>query len=200
MELGWIKMRKFSKPKYPTKQTINLAAQEIDYVKLKKFILSFVVCSIGLILFIKFGVIDRFKLAEETKNNYLEIEQQIQMIEKSIEQQGELQELYDRLNNTFLSESEAKEIDRIEIMDMVEKCIFDKANIASIHITNNQITVSVIDTTLTSVSEIVAALEDNEKTAYVTVFTAQTKNLEQSAGKVTADIMVQLKAEEDSNE
>lgn len=193
-------MMKLSKPKYPTKQTINLAAQEVDYAKLKKYVLGFVVCSIASILFIKFGVIDKFKLAEETKNAYLEKEQQIQMIEESIKQQGELQALYDRLNNTFLSESEAKQIDRIEMLDIVENCILDKANITSININNNQITANVMDTTLTAISEIVAALENDEKIAYVTVFTAQTKNPEQSNKKVVADIMVQLKSEEGSNE
>ena len=193
-------MIKFSKQKYPTKQTINLVAQEIDSVKLKKIIISVTVCSICLILFAKFAVLDRFKLAEETKNSYLEKKQQIQMIEESIKEHGELQELYNKLNNTFLSESEAQEIDRIEMINIIEQCILDKANIESIHISENQVIVTVINTTLTSVSEIVAALEENEKTAYVTVFTAQTKKIEEAGGKVSADIMVQLKPQEGSDE
>ena len=64
-------MMRFSKPKYPIKQNINLAVQEIDQVKLKKVAISVVLCSICIILFVKFAVVDRFKEAEEIKKIYL---------------------------------------------------------------------------------------------------------------------------------
>ena len=63
--------------------------------------------------------------------------------------------------------------------------------IISITITANQVMITVEDTTLSEVSEIVAKLEDDEKTAYVTVSTAGTDEGEKRA--VSADIMVQLK-------
>lgn len=193
-------MIKFSKTKYPTKQTINLATQEIDYIKLRKFIVGTMVCTVGLACFIKFGILDRVARANEIKSIYLEKEQEIQLIEKSMEQYGELQELYNRLNNTFLSESEKRAIDRIEMLNMIEQCVLKHANVDSIKINDNRITVNVIQTTLTDVSDIVADLETQPETAYVTVFTAQTNQSGQADGKISADIMVQLKIEEERHE
>lgn len=200
MELGGVVVIRFSKPKYPDKQTINLVVQEIDKVKVRNQLISFVLFLICLAAFTKFAVIDRLKQAEEAKCAYLEIEQQIQSMGERTKEYGKVQDLYSKLNNTFLSESEAVEIDRMEIMSIVEECVLDKANMESINITKNQVMIAIVDTTLDAVSEIVAALESNEKTAYVTVSTAGTEKSGEENKTISADIMVQLKAEGNNNE
>lgn len=200
MELGGVVVIRFSKPRYPDKQTINLAVQETDKVKVRNQLISFGLFLICLVVFAKFAVIDRLNAAEEAKRAYLETQQQIQMMGERTKEYSKVQELYSKLNNSFLSESEAVEIDRMEIMSIVEECVLDKANMESINITKNQVMISIVDTTLESVSEIVAALEANEKTAYVTVSTAGTEKSGEENKAISADIMVQLKTGGDNNE
>lgn len=185
-------MIQFSKPKYPDKQTINLAANEKDKVDVRILLASFVLFLICLATFVKFAVIDRLNAAEEAKRTYMEAKQQIQMLEERTKEYAKLQDVYSKLNNTFFSAQEAAEIDRMEIIDMVEDCVLDKADIESINITGNQVLISIVDTTLASVSEVVAALQADERTAYVTVSTAGTGRVEELGGNVSADIIVQL--------
>lgn len=194
MELGGRVVIRFSKPKYPDKQTINLAIQETDKINVRNQLIGFGVFLIGLALFVKFVVIDRLDAAEEAKRAYLQTKQQIQTLEERTKEYSQLKELYSKLNNTFFSESEVGEIDRIEMIGIVEDCVLDRADIESMNITGNQVIITVVDATLTSVSEIVADLQANEKIAYVTVFTAGTGSLEKVDGTVSADIMVQLKS------
>lgn len=187
-------MIQFFKPKYPDKQTINLAIQETDKINVRNQLIAFILFLIGLALFVKFAVIGRLNAAEEAKRTYLETKQQIQMLEERTKEYSTLKELYSRLNDTFLSPSEAGEMDRMEIIGLVEDCVLDRADIESINITGNQVMIAVESTTLSAVSEIVAALEANEETAYVTVFTAGTGSLQKMDGTVSADIMVVLRS------
>lgn len=194
MELGGAVVIQFFKPKYPDKQTINLAIQETDKINVRNQLIAFILFLIGLALFVKFAVIGRLNAAEEAKRTYLETKQQIQMLEERTKEYSTLKELYSRLNDTFLSPSEAGEMDRMEIIGLVEDCVLDRADIESINITGNQVMIAVESTTLSAVSEIVAALEANEETAYVTVFTAGTGSLQKMDGTVSADIMVVLRS------
>ena len=184
-------MINFSKPKYPEKQVINLAMQETDRVDPRIQIGCFVVFLVCLAVFVKFAVINRIQMAEDAQRAYEETERQIQMLEERTKDFDEVRKVYRQFDNAFLSESEASEQDRMEIMEMVEECVLKKADMRSIAITANQVRITVEDTTLSDVSEIVSKLEDDEKTAYVTVSTAGTDEGEKRA--VSADIVVQLK-------
>lgn len=199
MELGGAMMQ-FLKPKYPDKQTINLALKETDAISVRNQIIAFGVFIICLGLFVKFAVIGRLEAVEQAKRTYLETQQHIQTLEERAKEYNEVKKLYGRLNDTFLSESEKKEIDRMEIINLIEACVIERADIERMSITGNEVTITIVDTTLGAVSEIVAALEKDDRTGYVTVFTAGTDSQKQQAGTVSADIMVQLRQEVKDNE
>lgn len=193
-------MIQISKPKYPNKQTINFAKQESNKVDTRIQIGSFALFLIFLAVFVKFAVIGRIDAANEAKREYLETEQQIEMLLESTKDYEIVQKEYRKFNSGFLSESEAAEVDRMEIIDMVEDCVLDKADIKNINITANKVIIILGNTTLPFVSEIVASLEEDEKTSYVTVSTAGTGTWQKHGSTVSANIMVELKPEVKNNE
>ena len=190
----------FLKQKYPDKQTINLALRETDAISFRNQMIAFGIFIICLGLFVKFAVIGRLEAVEQAKRTYLETEQYIQILEERSKEYNEVKKLYNKLNETFLSEAEKKEIDRMEIINLIEACVMNLADIERMSITNNQVTVTIVDTTLGAVSEIVAALEKEDRIGYVTVFTAGTDTQNKQTGIVSADIMVQLRQEVEENE
>lgn len=200
MELGGGVVIRLTKPKYPEKQSINLAMQETDKGNPRILVGGFVLFLLCLFLFVKFAIINRFDAAREAKNTYLETVEEIQSLEERTKEFDEVQKVYRQFDNSFLSESESAELDRVEIINMVESCVLDKGDIEAISITAHQVMIRLGNTTLPFVAEIVAALEAQEETVYVTVSTAGTEALNQQDGIVSANIMVQLKSGGEKNE
>lgn len=193
-------MIQFLKPKYPNKRTINFAKQETDKIDVRIQIGGFILFLICLAVFVNFAVIGRLNAANKAKREYFATEQQIQMLLERTKDYENVQKEYRQFNSEFLSESEAVEVDRMEIIDMIEKCVLNKAEIENINITANKVVITLDNTTLPYISEIVAALEEDEKTAYVTVSTAGTRAWEKNDSTVSANIIVQLKPEVKNNE
>lgn len=193
-------MIRVRKPKYPEKQSINLAMQETNKEALKIIVGGTVVFLLCLSVFVKFAVINRVTAAREAKNRYLETEEEIQWLKERTKDFEEVQKVYRQFDNSFLGESELAELDRVDIINMVERCVLDRGDIEAISITSNQVMIRLANTTLPYVSEIVAALEAEEETVYVTVSTAETETLKQQDGTVSAKFMVQLKSGGDKNE
>ncbi len=186
-------MLEFSKPKYPQKQTINLAVEETNGIGKQGQVAIFFVFLIVLGLFTKFAVIDRIDEAEKAKNEYIRTEEQIKQLTDRVKNYNEVQQVYRQYDDSFLSESEKIEIDRLEIIDMIEQCVKDEAQIKEIRISSNQVSIVLEETRLSYVSEIVARFQEDERTSYVTVSTAGTGNVKDESQIVSADVMVQLK-------
>lgn len=193
MELGG-SMIQLSKPKYPEKQTINLAKQENNQIDPKISIGSFLIFLFLLMLFVKFAVIDRIQVANNAQHTYEQLKQQIEDLKKRTEQYEEVRKEYRQFDDAFLSEEEAGIQDRLEIMTMIETCVGKNANMTNMTITGNQVHIVIDQTNLSEISKIVARLEKEDLTAYVTVSTAKTASEENKTGYVTADVVVQLKA------
>lgn len=200
MELGGGVVKRLRKPKYPEKQTINLALQETNKEALKVMVGGTILFLLCLSLFVKFAVINRVMAAREAKNRYLETEEEIKWLKERTEEFEEVQKVYRQFDDSFLGESELAELDRVDIINMVERSVLDRGEIEAISITSNQVMIRLESTTLPYVSEIVAALEAEEETVYVTVSTAETETSKQQDGTVSAKIMVQLKSGGDKNE
>lgn len=194
-------MIEFSKPKYPTKQTINLARKDTNGIGKTTQIVLFLLFCICLWIFTKFAVIHRIEEAEHAKREYKRTEELIRALEDKAANYDEILAKYRQYDNSFLSETERIEMDRLEIIDMVEQCVKNQAEIKEINITSNQVSIKLEETALSYVSEIVARFEEDERTSYVSVSTAGTGTTNKENQIVSADVMVQLKSGgEQSNE
>ena len=200
MELGGGEVIGLKKAKYPEKQSINLVMQETDKGSLKVLMGGVVLFLLCVSLFVKFAIIDRFDAAREAKKTYLETVEEIQNLKDRTKEFDEVEKVYRQFDDSFLSEAESAELDRVELLKMIEGCVLDKGDMEAISITSNQVMIRLGNTTLPYVAEIVAAFQAQEETAYVTVSTAGTGTQNQQDGIVSANIMVQLTSEGEKNE
>lgn len=187
-------MIQFTKPKYPVKQTINLAIQNRNKLKNSIQLGIFVLFLFFLTLFVKFAVIDRINAAVEAERLYKETQKQIELIQEKTKEYDEVLQAYRIYTNAFYNDSEAAVLDRLDIINFVESCVLNKADIRNIKIADNILTIALENTNLPSVSEIVAAIEEDKRAVYVTVTTASNgDNLKQN-NTVSANIVIKLKS------
>lgn len=187
-------MIQFTKPKYPVKQTINLAIQNRNKLKNSIQLGIFVLFLFFLTLFVKFAVIDRINAAVEAERLYKETQKQIELIQEKTKEYDEVLQAYRIYTNAFYNDSEAAVLDRLDIISFVESCVLNKADIRNIKIADNILTIALENTNLPSVSEIVAAIEEDKRAVYVTVTTASNgDNLKQN-NTVSANIVIKLKS------
>ena len=194
MELGGVAMFELTKPQYPKKQTINLAVQEVKGISKEWQIAIFCVFILLLILFTKFAVIGRIEQAEKVRNEYIQTAETIRDLNERLKDYNNVQQIYRQYDTSFFSESEKSEVDRLEIIEMIEECVNSEAYTREIRIASNQVALYLEETKLSYVSEIVARLQSDERASYVTVSTAGTGNIQDENQMVSADIMIQLKA------
>ncbi|WP_066719346.1 hypothetical protein [Clostridium sp. Marseille-P299] len=187
-------MIQITKPKYPVKQTINLAIQKKNRLKTSIQLGSFVLFLLVLAVFVKFAVIDRINAAVEAERLYKETQKQIELLQEKTKEYDEVLKAYRIYTNAFYNESEAAELDRLDIISFVENCVLDKADIRNINIADSMLTIALENTNLPSVSEIVAAIEEDERAVYVTVTTAANGNNQKQNKTVSANIVIRLKS------
>ena len=181
----------FIKPKYPEKRTINFAKQIKTTPKYSLILGGGAIGVILLVIFVKFGFVDQFQSVGKAQETYQRLQAQIDEMKEITKNYSEVTDLYRRMGNDFLTEEEAAEWNRLDVLKIAEDSVKDRGEIESISITSNQLMITLDKTSLDLVSAIVADLEKQEETAYVTVSTAGTG---QNNNQVPADIFVYLKS------
>lgn len=189
--MGKLSKKKVGKIKYPEKTSINLALSDRDTGENKLPVLFFVIFLIVLMVFVKFMVIDKLAAANEARSAYQEMQYSIGELKEQNAIYDEVKADYSHYGNGYLNEEERIEQDRLEIINAISKKVLPKANISSLQISGNVATLTIANTRLSVVSEIVAALEDSDIVSYVNVTTAGTQNDESAS--VSASMVINFK-------
>lgn len=184
----------YSRPKYPSKRSINLVKKEMRLQEKRTLIVG-CIALVLLLVIVGSGIVNRMQEVERAKELYHRTEQQIASLNEHLKDYETVANQYLQYDDSFLSEDEGGMVDRLEMIARIESCIQDNASIQEIRITSNQALISLEETTLTKISDMVALLEAQESTSYVTVYTAETNKEKAEEQVISADIMVQFKSE-----
>lgn len=192
-------MKKITKAKYPEKTSINLAMREDEQGDSKLYIALFALFLVALGFFVKFAVVNQMAKATAAEAAYTSTMSEIQALEDYTKDYAQVKEEYSHYSNGYLNEEESAQADRMQVLNLIESCVFTRADVQSFELTGNTVTVTISETQLTTVSAIVSALQADERTEYVTVYTAGTNNRETGSQLVTANIMIELRAGGDAS-
>ena len=186
-------MKKITKDRYPEKTSINLVMKEQEQGNWKAQLAIFAVFLVLLGVFVRVEVVGRLNSVMEASAQYSDMQSQIAAFQQYNEDYEQVEEAYSHYSNNYLTEEEKALQDRLQIFEMLEMYVMPHAQIQSIEISENTVTVIISKTNLNIVSSIVAMLEGDSRTSYVSVSTAQTG--EDKNGKtVTANLVIGLKA------
>ena len=159
---------------YPSKTTMNLYQGDTQTTDVRKVIITAVLLAAGILLFVKFGVLDQIDRVAQ-KEAELATQKQIAM---SLTQQygdfNEIKELYDAYQARLGSNA----VDVIAVLDMVEKNVKSTTDVSAIVISDGTLTLTLYNVALDKVGDLAKELEGQDIVQAVNVSTATTQNAE----------------------
>ena len=190
--------------KLPTKRTVNLAV-----IGRKKSNFALAVPGILIIvllaaLFSKFAVVDRFNQVYRAQAEVRSLQNRVDEGYRKIESFGDLQITYAHYTYSDMSTEELTLADRSDILDLLARCVLDRADVSAMNLKGNVLTISVTGITLSETNAIVSNLEKDDMVNFCTVTTAATdtvadtdndghlEHVETNTSIVTAQIVVYL--------
>ena len=180
---------------YPNKQYINIldGMKSDDNRTLE--ILIFIIFLIALAAFTKFGVIDKISEASSAEAAYNEVQRQITELKEQNADYDKVKKDYSHYGLGYLDDTEILLVDREDVLDLLDKYVLKNADIKTLNVTDNTVTLTVEKTRLNAISSIVKELEADPDVAFVTVNVAGTDR-EVNAGsgnkQVTATMYIEL--------
>lgn len=178
---------KVGKDSYPTKTTMNFIVDEQAKVN-KISVVVFIFFLVLLALFTKFGVIDTLSKTSDLQSNYNSYQAQISDLTNQLKDYDEVEEKYNAMVGTYLNEDEASSVYQSDIVSLIDEDVMPYVSVTNYTISGNEITVYTGVTDLNTVSTVLAKLQADERTDYVTI--SRTLADSTDTNKVTADIQI----------
>lgn len=180
---------------YPNKQYINILDGMKSDEKRTLEILIFIIFLIALAAFTKFGVIDKISEASAAEAAYNEVQRQITELKEQNADYDKVKKDYSHYGLGYLDDTEILLVDREDVLDLLDKYVLKNANIKTLNVTDNTVTLTVEKTRLNAISSIVKELEADPDVAFVTVNVAGTdRDVNTGSGnkQVTATMYIEL--------
>lgn len=185
------------KNEYPSKKTVNLIINEKTISSPTRAIPVFLGFLAVLALFVKFGVmvpLDRMYAAQAALG---QVQSELDGYIQYNRDYDEVRERYSQYFSDYLNEDEAVLQDRLEVLNLLEERVMNRADIESISIRGNVCRMVITELPLYQVSAIVEDLEESPLVQYISVSTASTEKRAddeeaQSQQSVSADLTITL--------
>lgn len=181
------------KESYPTKKTMNFVVDK-EAESNRKSILVFFVFIVLLALFTKFGVIDFLNKTSALESAYATSNEQIASLNDTLKEYSSVEEKYNSMVGSFLSDSEKFCLNRPEILKMIDEDIIPNVSVSNINANDENVSVYTGLTDLNTISRVVDILQKDDRTTYVTV--SRTVADSEDTGRVSAVIEITCKNEE----
>lgn len=142
------------------KRTMNFVRQQSGPSANRVLSMAVVVLAV-LLVFFKFGFMDPMA---ERSNAYIALTRkqgELEDIQDRLDDYEELKQQYDRYSYGRMNESEINLVNRMEVMDLVEKEIASIAFVENFAVNNNVLTLNIYGITLEQASTLVNRLESN---------------------------------------
>ena len=180
---------------YPNKQYINILDGMKSDENRTLEILIFIIFLIALAAFTKFGVIDKIAQMSAAEAAYNDMQRQITELKEQNADYEEVKKDYSHYGMGYLDDSEILLVDREDVLDLLDKYVLKNADIKTLAVTDNTVTLTVEKTRLNAISSIVKELEADPDVAFVTVNVAGTdRDVNTGSGnkQVTATMYIEL--------
>lgn len=178
------------KVEYPSKTTINLVevAQDGATSKSRRNIIVLVVVLLALV-FVKFGMIDPLVEANSETAKVASLQSELTVLQQQNTDYAKIKKQLDKYSAPGMNEDEQTYANRTHALAVADSVSGLGKQLDSVSLTGNTLKIQLVDTNLTTVSDVVAKVKKNKWVESVLPNTAA--NTEDSS-LVTATITVQL--------
>lgn len=181
------------KDSYPTKKTMNFVVDK-EAASNRRSLIIFGVFLVCLALFTKFGVIDFLNKTSDLQSAYATSNEQLATLNKELENYTRVEEKYNSMVGSFLSDSEKFCLNRPQVLQLIDEDIIPNVAVSNINVQDEKVSVYTGLTDLNTISRVVDILQKDDRTTYVTV--SSTVADSQDSGLVSATIEITCKNEE----
>ncbi len=183
---------KLKRETFPTKKTMNFVVD--SETKTNRYsLIGFGIFIVVLALFTKYCVIDVIQKTNEVQSQYTTSNEQIDALNQQLQNYNEVEEKYNAMVGTFLTDSEKVCMNRTDLLKMIDEDVLPYASVTNISITNDSISVYTGLTDLNTISKVVDILQKDSRTNYVTV--SRTTADSEDSSKVSATIEITCQTE-----
>lgn len=183
---------KLKRETFPTKKTMNFVVD--TETKTNRYsLVGFGIFIVVLALFTKYCVIDVIQKTNEVQSNYHISNEQIDALNQQLQNYNEVEEKYNAMVGTFLTDSEKVCMNRTDLLKMIDEDVLPYASVTNISITNDSISVYTGLTDLNTISKVVDILQKDSRTTYVTV--SRTTADSEDSSRVSATIEITCQTE-----
>ena len=200
MALDWSKdisfsglLKKKPKPKavYPTKTHINLIVSDKKQVELRKSLPVVILVAVVTVAIIKFGIFDFYDRVNQKEAELRNAEQVLTNLEAQLVNFDAVKAEYDTYETTRLV-ADAETVSAIDALNLVDRYITPVAQVNSIDLNGNDLSLNLSDITLENVGNLVSTLYKQPIVENVNVSTATT-NKNDTKDKTTANMIIKLR-------
>lgn len=183
---------KLKRETFPTKKTMNFVVDSESKTN-RYSLIGFGIFIVVLALFTKYCVIDVIQKTNEVQSNYTTSNEQIDALNQQLQNYDEVEEKYNTMVGTFLTDSEKVCMNRTDLLKMIDEDVLPYASVTNISITNDSISVYTGLTDLNTISKVVDILQKDSRTNYVTV--SRTTADSEDSSRVSATIEITCQTE-----
>lgn len=202
------KSKALPKGRLPSKRTINLATVGEKPLNMAVTIPAIVLIILAAALVSKVAVVDRLVKVSRAQAEVAVLQAQLDAGYEAVTGYGDLAEEYAHYTLSGMTEEELQTVDRVALIDMLQRVVLSRAEVGSWNVVGNQLELPITGATLQEINMIVQQLEAEPLVDFCTVSTAATadQNKKQDVISentvVTAQVIVYLNpvTEEDGAE
>ena len=182
----------------PNKKTMNLVILEKSDNSQVTNIVLIVLLVIVLVVFAKFGVLDIYNEKKAAQEEADKAQAQLNEDKEMLEEFEKVFTHFSHYYRAFLSEEELQIVDRIELVKMLDENLFNVAEMQSITVKGNTVSVSFYDVTAEEAGRLYTALNEQPMVKSVFLETATTnkdkenKILPNGEQVLTANITIEV--------
>ena len=176
------------KVSYPTKDKINFADVGVAPMKIEVLVPAIVLIIVCACLLSKFFVVDRLVAYNKLASEVSSLENRLDEANTKIESYGELEEEYSHYTYSGMTTEEMILQNRVDIVNLINKYILDKAEVGSWTISGNEVSIPITGVTFHEIGNIVAEIEEDSMVDHCEVIAASTNDNGIVYNSATSDI------------
>lgn len=166
------KVKKVKPVKYPDKQTVNLAERPKTINSPVRAIPIFLCALVVIALFAKFGVIDQITRQQDAADALADAQSRLDLAIALNADYTKISDEYNLYSLNSLSDEELSAVDRLEIIDLLDKELLSSTLVSAVSINGNVMLVQFTGLSLEQTSELIDSLLNYPIVAGVSVSTA----------------------------
>lgn len=171
----WLRFRKRFIDQMPNKRFINLAAENTRRINWVLAVPAMLLVIAAAAVFAKLAVLDRMEVAERERRQLAELQSAWQESMRQLEDYAAVQEQYAHYTFSGMTEEELHRADRVEVMRMLRRTAYPRAEVTGWSLSGNDLTLTVRCPTLQDVNILVQRLSEELMVEYCAVSTAATE-------------------------